>query len=182
LADKALQHMVRVGNAGESTVPYTGTNKVCTNPSTPYDAVAWGYVNPASDFPSRQQIKAALCTYGPLATRLRVVSNALFSYAGGVYNEAVASDSAGGGHAVVIVGWDDNKGAWLIKNSWGTDWGGDEQGFGWMGYNSNRIGRHTAWIRAKSRFYVFKPLKLYPIHQPVPIGPGPIHRVTPITR
>ena len=47
------------------------------------------------------------------------------------------------GHAVTIVGWDDefssndfldNKavGAWIIKNSWGTNWGYD--GFGYLSY------------------------------------------------
>lgn len=155
LAVKALQHMVREGNATEAAVPYTGTNKACTNPATPLNAIAWGYVDPSVDFPTGAQIKAALCKYGPLTTRMRVVSDAIFAYTGGVYTEAVASDSAGGGHAVTIVGWDDSKGAWLIKNSWGTDWG--MGGFGWIGYNSNRIGRHTAWVKASSTFYVINP-------------------------
>ncbi len=151
LAVNAQQYMAREGNALESRVPYAGVNRACTNPQTPLNAIAWGYVNPNIDFPTRAQIKSALCRHGPLTTRLRVVSDNLFAYTGGVYNEEVASDRDGGGHAVVIVGWDDDKGAWLIKNSWGTDWGMD--GFGWLGYNSNRIGRHTAWITAASRFY-----------------------------
>ncbi len=96
-----------------------------------------------------------------LATRMRVVSDNLFAYTGGVYNENVANDSAGGGHAVTIVGWDDGKAAWLIKNSWGTDWG--MGGYGWIGYDSNRIGRHTAWVKAATKFYVFqRNLKLAP--------------------
>ena len=26
-------------------------------------------------------------------------------------------------HMVTIVGWDDSQECWLVKNSWGTDWG-----------------------------------------------------------
>jgi cathepsin L len=152
LAVKALQHMVKVGAATEATVPYTGTNKACTNPATPLDAVSWGFVNPDADFPTTAQIKEALCKYGPLTTRMRVVSNDFKAYTEGVYNEAVASDTSGEGHAVVIVGWDNAKGAWLIKNSWGTDWGYD--GYGWIAYGSNRIGRHSAWIVAESSLWV----------------------------
>lgn len=160
LATNALQHFVRVGDAVEAADPYAGVDKVCPNPAANMKSIAWGFVDPAVDFPSRDKIKQALCTYGPLTTRMRVVSDAIFSYTGGtppgdVYNEHVASDSDGGGHAVLIVGWDDTRGAWLIKNSWDTDWG--EGGFGWIGYDSNRIGRHTAWVKAQSNYYVFNP-------------------------
>ena len=30
-----------------------------------------------------------------------------------------------GGHAVVIVGYDDSKNSWIMRNSWGTSWGDD---------------------------------------------------------
>ncbi len=49
-----------------------------------------------------------------------------------------ANERVLGGHAIVAVGYDDkkqigkDKGALLIRNSWGTDWG--EQGYGWLPY------------------------------------------------
>ena len=57
----------------------------------------------------------------------------------------VGGESTQGGHAVVVAGYDDNrlirntnggaittKGAFLIRNSWGTGWG--ESGYGWLPY------------------------------------------------
>ncbi len=53
-------------------------------------------------------------------------------------------DSVSGGHAVVAVGYDDGKrignqkGALLIRNSWGTGWG--ENGYGWLPYAYVELG------------------------------------------
>jgi C1A family cysteine protease len=49
------------------------------------------------------------------------------------------NDPVQGGHAIVAVGYDDNrkigkaKGALKIRNSWGTSWG--EGGYGWLPYS-----------------------------------------------
>ncbi len=42
------------------------------------------------------------------------------------------SESMLGGHAVLAVGYDDIKGMFLIRNSWGEDWG--QGGYFWMPY------------------------------------------------
>lgn len=38
-----------------------------------------------------------------------------------------------GQHAVTIAGWDDTKGAFRIRNSWGTEWG--DRGDAWLPYS-----------------------------------------------
>jgi C1A family cysteine protease len=64
-------------------------------------------------------------------------------------------ESAEGGHAVSVVGYDDTKkiknpgnaeettGALLIRNSWGTSWG--EEGYGWLPYRYIETGLAVDW-------------------------------------
>jgi C1A family cysteine protease len=58
-------------------------------------------------------------------------------------------------HGVTLIGWDDGKQAWLIKNSWGTDWGetgghGSERGYMWIKRSCNNVGAGASWVRAKA--------------------------------
>lgn len=56
-------------------------------------------------------------------------------------------------HAMVIIGWDDAKGAWLVLNSWGNTW---------TGYDFKSNGDGTTWIKySDSRFELGDNIGMY---------------------
>lgn len=61
---------------------------------------------------------------GPLMTTMTVYED-FVAYAGGIYKSV--SNTSVGGHAVSIVGFSDEGRYWIVRNSWGSDWG--ENGF-----------------------------------------------------
>jgi cathepsin L len=104
---------------------------------------AWDYVSsPPDRLPTVVELKTALIEHGPLVAPI-YYDTCLATYRGGVFNE---SDLGTVNHVVLLIGWDDSKEAWLVKNSWGEEWG--EKGFGSIKYGSNNIGVFAAWIEA----------------------------------
>ncbi len=132
----------------EKGLPLGGTNKYVGNKSgwvcdaeTFVKALTWDFVSATPQkVAATEDLKRAIITYGPVVSMFSF-DNCLWLYGGGVFNE---EQNQNGSHIVLIIGWDDAKGAWLIKNSYGTDWG--ESGFGWVKYGSNNIGQWSAWV------------------------------------
>jgi len=148
----AHQHLINKGSATEAAYPYAPVKQTCQNITRPYSAITWGYVGNKSSVPSIAALKQALCNHGPLAVALRA-TNLFKAYTGGIFNEFAAGKV---NHGVTLIGWDDNKGAWLIKNSWGTGWGskcgyGQERGYMWIKYNCNKVGYAASWVEAKPK-------------------------------
>ena len=78
---------------------------------------------------------------GPLVTTLSVYAD-FMSYGGGVYKHVTGDEL--GGHAISIVGYDDTKQAFIVRNSWGQEWG--ENGFGYVAYDdTSGVGDET-WL------------------------------------
>jgi cathepsin L len=140
----AHQYLVDTGSATEADYAYKAKQGTCQKDiKRSYKAVAWGYVDSSNAVPSVEALKKALCQYGPLAVAV-AVTPAFQAYKSGVFNE---SSSANINHGVVLVGWDDSKKAWRMKNSWGTGWG--ESGYMWIAYGSNKIGYAASWVQSK---------------------------------
>ena len=123
---------------------YKAGTKFSCKPNAGYmKAAAWDYVNsPPDKLPTVAQLKEALIAHGPIVTPI-FYDQCLANYRSGVFNE---KDAGMVNHVVLLIGWDDTKQAWLIKNSWGEAWG--EKGFGWIKYGSNNIGVFAAWVEA----------------------------------
>jgi C1A family cysteine protease len=126
---------------------YKPGEKFACSPSDGFiKALSWDYVNsPPDKMPTVKQLKTALIEHGPIVAPIHYDA-CLVNYKGGVFNERNLKKV---NHVVLLVGWDDEKGAWLVKNSWGEEWG--EKGFGWIKYGSNNIGVFAAWIDATRR-------------------------------
>lgn len=65
-------------------------------------------------------MKQALADKGPFEATMTVYTD-FFYYLEGIYRYTWGEEE--GGHAITIVGYDDNGGYWIAKNSWGTEWG-----------------------------------------------------------
>lgn len=103
----------------EADYPYEAVNGTCRAKAYPAYVRATGYEVFNG---SVEAIKTALMDYGPVATSMGANDN-LKMYSGGCFQDDSNTQI---NHAVVIVGWDDTVcegGSWIVKNSWGDDFG-----------------------------------------------------------
>jgi hypothetical protein len=130
------------GAVSAAAFPYVADAVACSLGRNPtYTPVTrWGYVGGARTVPPVTAIKSAIYRHGSVSAG--VYADDLFqAYTGGVFSDsAYASDI---NHAIQLVGWDDAKGAWLLKNSWGPNWGVD--GFMWIKYGTANVGTGACW-------------------------------------
>ena len=128
----AYEIYMDLGIVAESCMPFSGT---CETPACNADACAVkGQLASFARVPDDVDVIKAALMQGPLAVCCRM-SDLFYYYKSGVYR--APRDASSIDHAVLLVGWDNTldsgAGAWIIKNSWGTDWGLD--GYGYISYD-----------------------------------------------
>ena len=140
-----LDALVREGVCLEDLFPYDPSAANCplelTVPTVNFDS--WHRL-PCNDIVA---IKTAIRYFG--VVDVAVLTNPAFDgYEGGIYEDSmtlcqdVSSDLcyyAATDHVVALVGWNDNggNGYWILRNSWGIDWG--ESGYMRIKYRAAHV-------------------------------------------
>ncbi len=147
-----------------------GPIKESDDPYSPYDFSSPSYLKPSMELDKiyfvpdvrgaydTEELKQAIMTYGACYTTV---------YGNRDYTNMQTMGHYDGGqgranHAVTIVGWDDSfsrnlfnysppgDGAWIVKNSWGSNWG-SKQGYYYVSYYDSVIARNNSFVFLKPK-------------------------------
>lgn len=110
----------------EATYPYLNTSPKLTCPAdtTVFNSGAYVQEPMADSYCSEEKLMSLVSTYGAAVSYIYASDTGFGNYANGVF-DSCTSDVID--HAVLVVGYgtdpESQKPYWLVKNSWGTDWG-----------------------------------------------------------
>jgi len=124
------------GAVYEDDFPYSGTDESCNAPHDHYEK-ADSYHYPSESVATLKQI---IYDYGPVWCGVCADSDMQY-YNGGIFTGPGCSQT---NHAIALVGWDDDDGAWQFKNQWGSGWG--DNGYMWIEYGVSNIGDEPAYL------------------------------------
>ncbi|KAJ3709009.1 hypothetical protein LUZ61_012714 [Rhynchospora tenuis] len=159
--DYAFEWVVSNGGIdSETNYPYTGTDGTCNIQKEEIKVVTIdGYEDVA------ENDEALLCAVvkQPISVGIDASSLDFQLYTGGIYDGDCSSNPDDIDHAVLIVGYGTENGVpyWIVKNSWGTNWG--MQGYIYIERNSN-LPYGTCAINAMASY----PTKDFPTPSPFP--------------
>jgi len=143
LMDQAFQYVIdNKGIDTEASYAYEAIDEKCKFVRKSVGATLRNY----TDIPSGSEadLKEAVATVGPISVAIDASQTSFQLYASGVYDEPNCSTQQLD-HGVTAVGYGTQSGKdyWLVKNSWGSDWG--EKGYILMSRNNmNQCGIATA--------------------------------------
>jgi predicted secreted protein len=142
--NRIATNQTQAGAVLESDFPYTATKTYCAPDfSHPFRLANWGYVGDDSSIPPDRSIKNAIYGYGPVTVAVCAGWNMMI-YPGGIFS---TDDDCGDevvNHGVVLVGWNDADNTWIMRNSWGTDWG--ESGYMRITRGTSNIGYAANYV------------------------------------
>jgi len=143
-ADQALEFVKNNSIPHESFMTYQANDNItCSSIDSGWEATSvtipgWGFIT--LEEAQVINIKNALLHH-PVSANYDVYEDFSY-YNGGVYEHTFGEYE--GGHAILIVGWEDENQCWICKNSWGSYWGSN--GFFRIKWGNCGIGEFVPFI------------------------------------
>lgn len=142
----AAEALIRAGEAFEDCLPYQTTDMCCigsscTLPSCPVKYRVEGVRQVAVSDQTEEEIikiKQALLEHGPLAMNYFAT---LWAENATVIETNTATYT---NHFVLLTGWDDNIGAWIVRNNYGTSFG--QNGYNYVQYGKAGLEKEFAYL------------------------------------
>ena len=130
-----VQSLKTQGNVAESAWPYVIANFAVKPTASLYATALTNVVLAATNVSvNANQIKGCLANGSPVVIGIVVYSSfeSTAALSSGIVPMPAASDTVLGGHAIVLVGYNDSTNLFKFRNSWGTSYG--VQGYGYLPY------------------------------------------------
>jgi cathepsin L len=131
--DYAYEYSSKYGNEQEIDYPYTAVQGTCQFNEAWTHLITTTHVDVA---PDNWFALGTAVTVNPVSIGIEADQPVFQLYTSGVINSAACGTTVD--HAVLVVGFNIDLNYWLIKNSWGADWG--FAGFVYIAINSNIAG------------------------------------------
>ena len=145
LMDNAFKYIKAVGGDDtERSYPYTAKDGICRFNPSDVGATLTGYVDIAKG--DCDALKDAVHNVGPISVAMDASQRSFQMYSEGVYDPLTCS-STNLDHGVLVVGYgtQDGQDYWLVKNSWGANWGLE-------GYFMIAVGRNKCGICTQASY------------------------------
>jgi cathepsin L len=136
LMTQAMTYIISNGGIDtEDSYPYTAQDGTCNYNAANSGSTLNTFTNVNQGSESDLQMKVS---QGPTSVAIDASQSSFQFYTSGVYSDPNCSTSQLD-HGVLAIGWGTDSGTafWLVKNSWGTDWG--NQGYIEMARNDGNM-------------------------------------------
>jgi C1A family cysteine protease len=124
LMDDGFQYVEKNALELESDYPYTAEDGSCSYKSGKGKVSVKGYKDVKANSPT--QLEAAVAQQ-PVSVAIEADTDVFQSYTSGIISSSACGTNLDHGVLVVGYGTENGKDYWILKNSWGSDWG--EKGF-----------------------------------------------------
>lgn len=151
LMESAFEYAIDYGMCTDEDVPYKAENEYCNKNVRKCKKIA--RFNDCFQIPENNEklLKSAVFMR-PVAVSIEADTKTFQFYKGGILDSSNCGTELDHGVLVVGYGIEDNKKYWIVKNSWGKNWG--EDGYVRIGRSEDENGEGVCGI-AKDASFIF---------------------------